>query len=75
VLDTQVARLDIKNSQNDSTLVAARAMYNFSKRTAAYVSVGHMSNGGTAAVAVDGGGSVGVGMSQTGLMVGIRHFF
>lgn len=75
VLDTQVARLDIKNSQNDSTLVAARAMYNLSKRTAVYTSVGHISNGGTAAVAVDAGGSVGVGMSQTGIMVGVRHFF
>ena len=75
VLDTQVARLDIKNSQNDTTLVAARAMYNLSKRTALYTSVGHVSNGGTAAIAVDGGGTVGAGMSQTGVMFGVRHFF
>lgn len=75
VLDTQVSRLDVKNSPNDGTLVTARLTYNLSKRTAVYTSVGHMNNGGTAAYAVDGGGTVGAGMSQNGIMAGVRHFF
>ncbi len=75
VLDTQLARLDIKNSSNDTTLLTARATYKLSKRTALYTSVGHVSNSGTAAVAVDAAGSIGAGMSQTGIMAGVRHFF
>ena len=75
VLDTQVSRLDVKNSPDASTLLAARATYNFSKRTAVYGSVGHIRNNGNAAIAVGAGDSVGVGMSQTGIMAGIRHSF
>lgn len=75
VLDTQVSRLDVKNSPNDGTLVTARLMYHLSKRSAVYVSVGHMNNSGTAAFAVDGGGTVGAGLSQNGIMAGVRHFF
>lgn len=75
VLDTQVSRLDVKNSSNDATLLTARLMYNLSKRTAVYTSVGHISNDGTSAIAVDAGGSIGTGMSQTGIMAGVRHFF
>lgn len=75
VLDTQVSRLDVKNSPDASSLLAARATYNFSKRTAVYGSVGHIRNNGNAAIAVGAGDSVGVGMSQTGIMAGIRHSF
>lgn len=75
VLDAQAARLDIKDSPNDTTLLTARVMYNLSKRTALYTTVGHVSNSGTAALAVDAAGTVGAGMSQSGVMVGMRHFF
>lgn len=75
VLDTQVSRLDVRNSPDASTLPAARATYNFSKRTAVYASVGHIRNDGNAAIAVGAGDSVGVGMNQTGIMTGIRHSF
>ena len=75
VLDAQASRLDVKDSPNDTTLLTARVTYNLSKRTALYTTVGHVSNGGTAAIAVDAAGSVGAGMSQSGIMAGMRHFF
>lgn len=75
VLDAQVSRLDVKNSPNDVTLSVARLTYNLSKRTAIYTSLGYIKNGGTSAVAVDAGGSVGAGKNQLGVMSGIRHTF
>lgn len=75
VLDGQLARLNVKDTDKVSTLLAARATYNFSKRTALYTSVGYMRNAGAAAIAVDAGGTVGAGMNQTGIMAGIRHSF
>lgn len=74
-LDGQVARRDVKGSGNDTTMLAARATYMFSKRTAVYSSIGRMKNGGTAAVALDAGGSVGAGKTQNGVMAGLRHTF
>jgi predicted porin len=74
-LDGQVARHDVKDSGNDSTLSVLRLTYSLSKRTAVYGSVGHMRNGGTAAIALDAGGTVGVGRDQSGLSAGVRHAF
>jgi predicted porin len=75
VVDAQVAQLDTKNSGNDSTMVVARATYSFSRRTATYVSLGRIKNEGAAAISLSAGGTVGPGLSQTGLMVGLRHSF
>ena len=75
VLDGQVARLDVKDSPNDSTLATARLTYHLSKRTAIYGAVGRMNNDGVAAVALDAGGTVGAGRKQNGVMAGLRHFF
>lgn len=75
VLDSQVARLDIKSSADASTLLAARATCQLSKRTTVYVSVGHIRNDGAAAIAASAGSTVGVGMSQSGVMTGVRHVF
>jgi predicted porin len=75
VFDSQLARLDIKNSADASTLLAARATCQLSKRTAVYVSVGHIRNDGAAAIAASAGSSIGVGMSQSGVMTGMRHVF
>lgn len=74
-LDGELSRLDVKNSPNDSTMVVARAVYSFSKRTAAYAMLGRIRNKGTAATSVSAGGTAGPGMSQTGVMFGIRHAF
>jgi predicted porin len=75
VFDAQAMRLDFKNSSNDAQLIALRATKNFSKRTAAYVTAGFISNDGTAAISASSGGSIGAGMSQTGVMAGLRHAF
>ncbi|WP_050461424.1 porin [Herbaspirillum autotrophicum] len=75
VLDAQVSRLKFNGTSNVSTLSVARLTYNLSRRTALYTSVGYIKNGGNAAIAVDAGGTVGVGMNQLGIMTGVRHTF
>lgn len=74
-IDGLAGRLDDKNSGNDSTLYMLRAIYDLSKRTSTYVAIGHVSNGGTAAVALSAGGAVGAGMAQNGVITGIKHSF
>lgn len=74
-LDGQAARRDTKGAANDVTLLVARLSYALSKRTAVYTSVGHIANDGASAVALDVGGTVGAGMSQNGVMAGLRHNF
>jgi predicted porin len=75
VFDSQIARLDIRNSADASTLLAARATCQLSRRTAMYVSLGHIRNDGAAAIAASAGSTVGVGMRQSGVMTGMRHTF
>lgn len=74
-IDAQVARRDTKRSESDVTLFVARLTYALSKRTAVYTSVGRMDNDGSSAVALDVGGTAGVGVAQNGVMVGVRHMF
>ncbi|WP_370551249.1 porin [Glaciimonas sp. PAMC28666] len=75
ILDAQVSRLKIKDTAKVSTLSVARLTYNLSKRTALYTSLGYIQNSGSAAVALDAGGTVGTGLNQAGVMSGIRHTF
>ena len=78
VLDGQVFKLDFKNSANEAKLVAVRATYSFSKRTAVYATAGHISNDGTLALSLSSGAAgaaPAAGNSQTGLAVGLRHAF
>jgi predicted porin len=65
----------VKHSDADATMLVARLSYYLSKRTAVYGSVGHMKNSGLSAIALDAGGTVGVGRSQNGVMAGLRHTF
>lgn len=77
-LDAEVLRLDQKDSANDATLFAVRGTYNFSKRTAGYVTAGRISNGGALNLSVSAGAAgsnPAAGASQTALMVGMRHSF
>jgi predicted porin len=74
-LDGQVARHDVDDSANDSTLSVLRLTYSLSKRTAVYSSLGHMRNRGAAAIALDAGGTVGAGLNQSGISAGVRHAF
>ena len=75
VLDAQLAQRNTQSSANDVTLLAARLTYTLSKRTAVYTTIGQMKNKGTSAVALDAGGTVGAGLTQNGLMGGLRHTF
>ncbi|ALK96805.1 membrane protein [Massilia sp. WF1] len=74
-VDAQVARRDTKNSSSDVNMLVARLTYSLSKRTAVYGAIGRMANKGASAVALDAGGSVGVGLGQNGIMTGLRHTF
>jgi predicted porin len=74
-LDTQVARKNVKGSDADATLLVARLTYYLSKRTAIHGSLGRMKNSGASAIALDAGGTVGVGKTQNGVVAGLRHSF
>jgi predicted porin len=65
----------VKNSSADATLLTARLTYDISKRTAVYGGIGRKKNSGLSAVALDAGGTVGVGKTQNGVMGGLRHSF
>jgi predicted porin len=75
VADVQWSRRDTKHSNADVTMLVARVTYSLSKRTFLYTSVGHIDNDGASAAALDAGGTVGAGLSQNGMMVGLRHHF
>jgi predicted porin len=75
VLDAQVARKNVKGSPDDTNMFVARLTYSLSKRSAVYAGVGRMDNHGSAAVALDAGGTVAPGKAQNGVMAGIRHVF
>jgi predicted porin len=74
-VDVKWSSLDVKHSIDDAAMLVARATYALSRRTFIYTSVGHIRNDGSSAVALDAGGSVGAGMAQSGIMVGVRHHF
>jgi len=79
--DLQYGSLKYNDSStgNGSRVLAARAMYHLSKRTAVYATAGHIDNQGTSAVSIDGGNISGsapaAGGQQSGVMLGMRHFF
>jgi predicted porin len=75
VLDGQIGHLNVSSSDNDATILALRTTYNFSRRTAAYITAGYMKNRGTSAISVSPGATTLAGLDQTGVMVGIRHSF
>ena len=68
------------NPQHDTraTMAMLRGAYSLSKRTAAYVQAAYLMNSRHAAYNVSAGGAgatPGVGMNQTGAMVGLQHSF
>jgi predicted porin len=74
-IDAQAARHQHVDVRAGILGVAARLTYSFSKRTALYGAIGRMANKGTSAVSLDAGGTVGAGLGQNGLMIGLRHTF
>ncbi|MEF7612289.1 porin [Aquincola sp. MAHUQ-54] len=75
VVDAQLSRLDVAGSDADATLLAVRGSYAFSKRTTIYAMAGRIRNGEGSAVSLSAGGTVGAGLSQSGVAAGIRHSF
>jgi len=79
-LDAQFGRITVSNKDAGGSVIAARAMYFFSKTTAVYVTAGHVFNQRNASFSIDGGvppptSTPLPGVNQTGAMVGIRHLF
>ena len=77
-IDGEAFRLAFKGGNNGATLVAARATYSLSKRTAIYATLGHVANGAGSALSVSGGGpgsSPLPGVAQSGMAAGVRHWF
>jgi predicted porin len=77
-IDGELFVLDYRNSADKATLLALRATYGLSKRTAVYATVGHIDNDGTLAISVSGGapGSNPLpGAAQSGIAAGVRHIF
>lgn len=78
VLDGAAFKLDYKNSSNSATLLAVRGTYNFSKRTAVYVTAGRIDNDGTLSLSLSNaapGGNPVAGSGQSGFGAGLRHSF
>ncbi|WP_052494918.1 porin [Cupriavidus basilensis] len=79
-LDLQYGLLRVRSSPAGASLVALRAMYNLSKRTAVYVTAGRIFNQEKSTLTIDGGNlptsnTPLPGVGQTGAMVGVRHVF
>lgn len=77
VVDCELLRLSFKHG-DAATLVAARATYSLSKRTAIYGQWGHIGNGGSLAISVSagaGGSAPAPGAGQSAYAIGLRHLF
>ena len=75
VVDAQWARRNTKYADADVTMLVLRLTYALSRRTFVYTGAGRMKNEGASAVPLDASGTVGVGLSQNGVMAGLRHHF
>lgn len=78
ILDGELLRLDYAGSADQAWLVAARATYALSRRTALYGTAGAVSNKGSLALSVSagaGGSNPRPGAGQTGITAGLRHAF
>ncbi|QBR02454.1 porin [Paraburkholderia pallida] len=79
-LDAQFGQITVSNKDAGGSVIAARAMYFFSKSTSVYVTAGHVFNQRNGAFTIDGGtvppaSTPLPGVGQTGAMVGMRHLF
>lgn len=79
-LEAQYYDFSYRNSDDGGRMLALRGTYAFSRRTAAYLTVGALSNEGRArfspSVTLSGTAlAPAAGQSQTGIMVGLRHAF
>jgi len=78
--DAQYGLLRVRGVSAGASVIAVRAMYQLSKSSATYVTVGRVFNQAQAAFTIDGGNATtssnpALGVNQTGVMVGMRHLF
>lgn len=77
-VEAEVFRLRFAATNDRASLFAARATYRWSRRTASYLTAGHIGNGGGLALSVSAGAAgsnPASGASQSGLSLGLRHSF
>jgi len=79
-LDLQYGHLSVSGTQLGASVIAARAQYLFSQRSALYITAGRVFNQHDSTITVDGGSLPGSsnplpGVDQSGVMIGIRHKF
>lgn len=77
-IDAELFKFKAKHGSDDATLLAARATYLLSRRTALYATLGYIANDGASALSVSAGAagsSPQPGAGQTGLAAGVRHSF
>ncbi|QOT81930.1 porin [Cupriavidus basilensis] len=79
-LDLQYGHLSVSGTQLGASVIAARAQYLFSQRSALYITAGRVFNQRDSTITVDGGALPGSsnplpGVDQSGVMIGIRHKF
>ncbi len=74
-VDGQASRIKFRNSDNSANMFLARATYYLSKRSSLYLMGGRIINSGTSTLSIDAGSVAGPGLSQNGIMAGIRHMF
>ena len=77
-IEAEAFRLAFKGSASRATLLAGRATYSLSKRSALYATLGHIDNVGTLALSVSAGApgsNPEAGSGQIGMAMGVRHSF
>lgn len=78
-LDAQLLGIRHDDRDADADMLVLRGNYNLSRRSAVYATAGYVDNKGTLSYSVSGStllpASPAPGQSQTGVMLGMRHFF
>ncbi|PXW97660.1 putative porin [Sphaerotilus hippei] len=77
-VDGMASQLEFRDAANGARLYVLRGTQALSRRTAAYVSIGHVNNRGASTYSVSGGAAgsnAAAGGHQNGVLVGVRHSF
>lgn len=78
-LAAQFGKITVTGNPVGGSVIAARAMYFLSKSSSVYLTAGRVFNQRKASFTIDGGSAgtslPAAGVDQSGVMVGIRHFF
>lgn len=70
-----IYRTDRRDSPDDAMSYAMALTYTLSRRTDLYLNAAYMANRGESTLGVANGGTVAPGVSQTGVVAGVKHVF